>query len=345
MPISTLGDLSGDEQARVKKMLRKQAYQLFDEGKRKRDLLGNTRLALSRILQSDFQERSNERSAGRQGQDVNIIIVNKEEDSFWNLVKWFVLWDLIFGRQRSGNVHVHVGSSGNKNKEDKSVTGDVIAVFFVVLMLSLIIIGSPYCAYRIKNAKLENNKYSVPSAIALGIFSLSLSTTLGLLLAEMITPRLQEKLGFNDRQFLAFQVFIGLYATMVLVIGLYSFHLAFNKSIQKSYVDRIVDQVIGDKIDEEVRRIHGPLVGCQFPTGACGPNSNPYNAAGTPHESKAAQHAYDSGHQIPNAPPYDDGNPPTYDEAIAGCGLATHPSTELNRAEGGIPYSQTLTAV
>lgn len=244
--------LGGEE---LREHLKKEGYEYLDAGRSKEGLgqylseCRNSYRGNSRSQQQNSDNAShlsNTPTSTPITQPVNIKIEQKSGFDFWDIMLLSCLW----GRGgNTTNIYNYAPSTNRESKEsDNSVLGPCIAVFcliFTTIILYVLIAGA---AYGIKNAKLENNKYSVPIAIGLGIFSFSVSATLILLLSGMIVPNLKHAMRMSNEAFTAFQVIIGLNAVISGLRAILFFYLAIDKANKKALVDREVDQIINCNI-------------------------------------------------------------------------------------------------
>ncbi|WP_339045965.1 DUF1761 domain-containing protein [Candidatus Mesenet endosymbiont of Agriotes lineatus] len=212
-----------------------------------------------------------------------IIIEQKSGFDFWDIMLLSCLWG------RGGNTtniyNYNVPNSNRKNNgSNDRVLGSCIAAFCLIFAAVMSYFLLSYAVYKIKNAKLENNKHSVPAAIGLGIFSFSVSATLILLLSGMIVPNLERAMGISSGAFTGFQVITGLNAVIFGLGAVLFFYLAINKANKKALVDREVDLII-----------------------SCGRCSPSYGTSGSQYgEQQPPQNEqYQMGHnqQYPSAPP------------------------------------------
>ncbi|WP_339048194.1 hypothetical protein [Candidatus Mesenet endosymbiont of Phosphuga atrata] len=216
-----------------------------------------------------------------------IIIEHKSGFDFWDIMLLSCLW----GRGGSTtNIYNYNGSNSNRksNESDNSVLGPCIAAFCLIFATVASYFLLSYAAYKIKNAKLENNKHSIPAAIGLGVFSFSVSATLVLLLTGMIVPNLERAMGVSSGAFTGFQVITGLNAVIFGLGAVLFFYLAIDKASKKALVDWIMSN-------------------------RCSPS---YGASGSQYGEQQfpqyEQYQMRPNQQDPSAPP----QPPSYEESM-----------------------------
>ncbi|XGA08738.1 MAG: hypothetical protein U0X86_001050 [Wolbachia endosymbiont of Xenopsylla cheopis] len=157
-----------------------------------------------------------------------------------------MLLSCLWGRGGNTTIINNYASDANRksNESDNSVLGPCIAAFCLIFATVASYFLLSYAAYKIKNAKLEDNKDYIPAAIILGAFSFSVSATLILLLTGMIVPNLERAMGISSGAFTGFQVITGLNAVIFGLGAVLFFYLAIDKASKKALVDREVDLII-----------------------------------------------------------------------------------------------------
>lgn len=245
------------KEEKLKKHLREEGYEYLNAGHSKEGLVQhlfkcffsyqnnqNQQQNPSNDDQSRSQTSDNTNQATPNASTQPITIEHKSRFDFWDIMLLSSLWG------RGGNTTINnYATSTNRigNESDGRVLGPCIAAFCLIFAAVASYFLLVWAAYKIKNAKLENNKYSVPSAIGLGVFSFSVSATLVLLLSGMIVPNLQRAMGISSGAFTGFQVITGLNAVIFGLGAVLFFYLAINKADKKALVDKKVDQIIKDQ--------------------------------------------------------------------------------------------------
>jgi flagellar basal body-associated protein FliL len=237
------------ESNQLKKDLRKRAYELSDLGYEKQFLKQELKNELPRLrdILSHSQTRTNQAQHRSETSHEHTPRGQQQHNSgsFFDFLCKYMLLNAIFNR--GGNVNVYTNTNNtqqSKNKNDGSIILACVAVFCLMLLAIASIFLLAYSVYKLKNAKLENNKYSVPSAVIGGVIYFCVAATLTLLISGMIVPNLQREMGFDDGRFFVFQIIIGLNAAIFAVGSCALFYLAINKAMKKSSIDKEVDRVL-----------------------------------------------------------------------------------------------------
>ncbi|GHM58115.1 MAG: hypothetical protein sL5_02370 [Candidatus Mesenet longicola] len=301
----------------LKKYLREGGYKYLDAGHSKKGLgqylsrhyteyqnngsnQGQQQVPSGNNSQNQQQTSGNTSQATPNASTQPIIIEHKSRFDFWDIMLLSCLWG------RGGNTTIinnyAPGTNRGSNGSDNSVLGPCIAAFCLIFATVASYFLLSYAAYKIKNAKLENNKHSIPAAIGLGVFSFSVSATLILLLTGMIVPNLERAMGISSGAFTGFQVITGLNAVIFGLGAVLFFYLAIDKASKKALVDREVNLIINcGRCSPNHGTSGGQYRGQQFP------QNEQYQMRPDQHFTPTQPNQ-----QYPSAPP----QPPSYEESM-----------------------------